>query len=556
MPQIGEHRRKWVRFVVVLLVAVVAVVIRPLPAHAQVSFGGTPLAGWRTNGTAYAVKVAGGRVYVGGTFSQVIAPDGTVVARANLAAFNVATGTLDVAFRADTNGIVRALVSDGTTVWAGGNFTTVGGASRNRIAAVDASTGALRPFVAQANSLVYALDLRAGQLFVGGTFSTVNRTARNRAAALNPTTGAVGAFAPRLNGTVRAIRANPAGTVVYLGGDFSAINEQAHNGLAAVSGTTGEPFGLVFANTYIPTLGLDMNEDGTRLFAAVGGQGNQVAAYNPTSGARTWWRRADGDVQAVAYHNGTVYWGFHEGFEADTTLRMLASDAVTGEIDSGMRPTFDRFWGVWSLSASDEGLAVGGEFDRVTGVRATGVATFPPRAVVPAQNLLTAESTWRYLAQASAGPAGWQASGFDDAAWPVGRPQLGYGDGDETTVVPFGPRSDSKWITTYLRGSFTVGALPSSATLSLLVDDGAVVYLNGTELLRDNMPAGVVNYGTLASTSRVGAAENQFRVFTIPVSRLVAGTNTIAVEVHQDNRASSDLGFDVRLVATSAKPGA
>jgi hypothetical protein len=551
MSQTGVYWRKWVELGVALVVAAAVVVVGPSPAHAQVSFGSTPLAGWRTNGPAYAVKVAGGRVYLGGTFSQVIAPDGTAVARANLAAFDAATGTLDAAFRADTNGTVRALVSDGTTVWAGGNFTTVGGASRNRIAAVDAATGALRPFAAQANSPVYSLDLRAGQLFVGGTFSTLGGAARNRAAALNPTTGAVGAFAPQPNGTVRAIRANPAGTVVYLAGDFSTIGGQVRNGLAAVSGTSATPIAPVFADTYRPTLGLDMDENGTSLFAAAGGQGNQVAAYNPTTGTRTWRQRADGDVQAVAYHNGTVYWGFHEGFEVDTTLRMLASDAVTGAIDPALRPTFDLFWGVWAISATDEGLAVGGDFDWVTGVRAAGVATFPARAVVPPQNLLTADSTWSYLAQASAAPAGWQAPGFDDSAWPGGRPQLGYGDGDETTVVPFGPRSGSKWITTYLRTTFTVGTLPSSATLSLLVDDGAVVYLNGTELLRDNMPAGVVTYGTLASTNRSGIAENQFRVFNVPVSRLVTGVNTIAVELHQDNQASSDLGFDVRLVATT-----
>jgi hypothetical protein len=107
-------------------------------------------------------------------------------------------------------------------------------------------------------------------------------------------------------------------------------------------------------------------------------------------------------------------------------------------------------------------------------------------------------------------------------------------------------------VTTYLRTTFTVPSLPTSATLSLLADDGAVVYLNGTELVRDNLPAGAIGYGTLASSNRSGDAENAYRAFTVPVSRLVAGVNTIAVELHQDAVNSSDLGFDARLSGTGA----
>jgi hypothetical protein len=161
--------------------------------------------------------------------------------------------------------------------------------------------------------------------------------------------------------------------------------------------------------------------------------------------------------------------------------------------------------------------------------------------------MLDANTSWRYLAGPSAAPAGWEQPGFGDGAWPAGRPQLGYGDGDETTAVPFGPSAADKWRTTYFRTTFDLAARPASATLQLLVDDGAVVYLNGTELVRDNMPAGAVGYGTLAATNRSGTAENQFRAFAVDPARLVVGTNTVAVEVHQDAASSSDLGFDARL---------
>jgi hypothetical protein len=160
------------------------------------------------------------------------------------------------------------------------------------------------------------------------------------------------------------------------------------------------------------------------------------------------------------------------------------------------------------------------------------------------------DTTWRYLAQDSAPDPAWRQPGYSDVGWPSGPPQLGYGDGDEATVVPYGPNPGYKYLTTYFRASFTVPEVPAALTLSLLADDGAIVYLNGVEVVRDNMPAGTVGHTTLASTNRWGAAENTFRDFPVDPARLVAGENTIAVEVHQDYQASSDLGLDVRLAGT------
>lgn len=528
-----------------------AVLIAPSPALAAVPYNDVPQTGWRVNGPTYAVRVVGSRVYVGGAFTQATGPGGVTRPRANMAAFDLATGALVEGFRADTNGSVRSIASDGTTVYLGGTFTSVSGSGRGRIAAVSAATGALLPFNPNANNIVYALDLRAGRLFAGGVFTTVGGVARSRAAAVDPATGTLDAqFVPQPNNTVLAIRSNPAGSIVYLAGDLSAVAGTTRTGVAAVSGTTGALLPLTFGDTYRPTLGLDMNEDGSRLYGAVGALGNQVAAWSTTSGSRVWRQRADGDVQAVAYHNGTVYWGFHEAFEGDTTLRLLASNAVTGVIEPDFRPTFNQYWGVRSISATDDGLAVGGEFTNVAGVPAQGVAIFAGVPTVPPTQWITASTPWRYLAQATAPSTTWQQSGFDDSSWPAGTGQFGYGDGDETTVVPFGPNSANKWVTTYFRAGFTVAAQPTGATLSLLVDDGAVVYLNGVELLRDNMPAGAVGWGTLAATNRSGTAENEWRPFAVPVGLLTVGVNTIAIELHQDAVGSSDLGFDARLEGT------
>ena len=88
--------------------------------------------------------------------------------------------------------------------------------------------------------------------------------------------------------------------------------------------------------------------------------------------------------------------------------------------------------------------------------------------------------------------------------------------------------------------------------LSLLRDDGVVIYLNGTEIGRDNLTTGVVNYQTLANNAIGGSDETTPISFTIPASLLLPGANTLAVEVHQVNLTSSDLTFDAELSVTEA----
>ena len=113
---------------------------------------------------------------------------------------------------------------------------------------------------------------------------------------------------------------------------------------------------------------------------------------------------------------------------------------------------------------------------------------------------------------------------------------------------------NSKHVTTYFRRTFSVtnpGALPS-LTLRLLRDDGAIVYLNGAEVLRSNMPGGAVSSSMLASTTVVGADESAFVTAAISPTLLVAGSNVIAVELHQSEVTSSDLSFDLELLGGSA----
>ena len=162
---------------------------------------------------------------------------------------------------------------------------------------------------------------------------------------------------------------------------------------------------------------------------------------------------------------------------------------------------------------------------------------------------LDGSSSWRYF-DAGYRPGGtWATVGFDDGGWPSGQPELGYGDGDERTVVSYGPDAGDKHMTTYFRASFEAAGQPIRATISLLADDGALVYLNGVEVVRDNMPEGAIADWTKAASGRSGSAEGVFLHFTVDPALVVPGTNIVAVEVHQDHRRSSDVSFDLRLRA-------
>jgi hypothetical protein len=344
---------------------------------ATVPFGTVPLDRWDTNGKVYATKIVGGTVYIGGSFSQVRSPSGATSTRTNLAALNIATGDV-LSFRADTNGVVRALEGDATTVWVGGAFTTIGGASRSRLAAVSASSGSVRTtFSANASSTVYALERGGSNLYVGGAFGSIKGVANPRLAAVDPASGAVRtAFRPAPNNTVQALVMSPKADRLYAGGSFTAIGGRTRSYISAVNPSTGVASGPTMASASGRGMGLDISADGLSLFGALGDTANRVIAWNTSTGARRWYQVANGDVQALKYYGGNVYFGFHEGFAGDTTVRLLAADAGTGKLEA-FRPTVNSFYGVWALDATDRALVAGGEFTKVSGVPTQGVAIFP-----------------------------------------------------------------------------------------------------------------------------------------------------------------------------------
>lgn len=158
--------------------------------------------------------------------------------------------------------------------------------------------------------------------------------------------------------------------------------------------------------------------------------------------------------------------------------------------------------------------------------------------------LINAGDSWKYYDAGNAPSGSWKTLGYNDVSWSTGNAQLGYGDGDETTATNSSAR------TTYFRKTINVSnpSLYTGLDLRMIRDDGAVVYLNGTEIWRNNMGSGTPSYSTYANGVVNGADESTWLDLSM-LNTLVTGNNSIAVEIHQAPFFSSDISFDFQLTA-------
>ncbi|MEY2411283.1 MAG: hypothetical protein QOF48_3953 [Verrucomicrobiota bacterium] len=177
--------------------------------------------------------------------------------------------------------------------------------------------------------------------------------------------------------------------------------------------------------------------------------------------------------------------------------------------------------------------------------------------------IIASNSVWKYLDNGSDQGTAWTNLFFADSGWNSGMAELGYGDSTEVpprpeaTIISFGPNSAAKYITYYFRQQFVVGSVEeiTGATLRLMRDDGALAWLNGVEVFRNNLPTGPVTSLTQALTAINGADEYTFIPTNVSPTRLVAGTNILAVEIHQQLPGSSDVSFAAELRVTRQRLG-
>ena len=172
--------------------------------------------------------------------------------------------------------------------------------------------------------------------------------------------------------------------------------------------------------------------------------------------------------------------------------------------------------------------------------------------------LVDEDATWAYHWSTDAVASDWAQTSFDDSSWSRGTAPIGYGATGLGTVLKPGA-AKTRPVTTYARTTFTV-ADPSAiggVNVAVTADDGAVVYVNGTEVVRQRMSEGAVDGSTYASASVSSASARADRQLVfVPASSLVAGTNTLAVETHLNYRSSSSMSVDgtVKVVAKGAEP--
>ncbi len=219
--------------------------------------------------------------------------------------------------------------------------------------------------------------------------------------------------------------------------------------------------------------------------------------------------------------------------------------------------TFDPGQSVAFIDTRDLGIGASG-FARIVLTNPVNAELTGKREVEIIQSaepvtLIPQGATWKYWDQGSDQGTAWRSTSFDDASWPEGPATLGFGNGGEDTEIE-GGTSSNRHPTIYFRTYFTVTKLGTyeSVELNLLRDDGAVVYINGEEVLRSNMPSGPIEYTTLASGTVSGDDEEAVHSWELEPSVLISGRNTIAVEVHQVELDSSDLSFALELTATPA----
>lgn len=159
------------------------------------------------------------------------------VERNRIAAIDATTGVAN-SFNPNANGNVNVMATSGGTVYAGGEFTSIGGQNRSFLAALNASDGAATAWNADCNSYVWAATLSGTTLYVGGYFTTIKSQSRNYAAAVSTTgNGSVTNWQPNPNSTVEDIL--QVGSDIYMAGYFTTVKGTARNYLAKVNNTNG-----------------------------------------------------------------------------------------------------------------------------------------------------------------------------------------------------------------------------------------------------------------------------------------------------------------------------
>jgi trimeric autotransporter adhesin len=318
------------------------------------------------------LAVGNGVVYAGGGFTSI---GGQI--RNDIAALDTTTG-LATAWNPSSNGNVDVLLVANGLVYAGGIFTSIGGQSRKYIASLDPSTGLATVWDASVAGSGYqfvsALATGSGVVYAGGQFTNIGGQPRNSIAALDVTTGQATGWNPGSNGNVNTLFATH--ELVYVGGSFTSIGGQPRWNLAALDISTGQSTAWnPNPNNAVYAIGVN---SGTvyagGAFAGVGGEvRGRIAAIDVTTGQPTAWNpNSSSDVAALALGNGTLYTGgYFTSIGGQERNYLAALDVTTGEA-TAWSPNADA--PVYALAVSGSTVYVGGQFGNIDGQARRSIA--------------------------------------------------------------------------------------------------------------------------------------------------------------------------------------
>ncbi|MFZ4893545.1 PKD domain-containing protein [Plantibacter sp. Mn2098] len=387
------------------------------------------------DGVVWSQVVSGNTVYVAGNFTNARpagnAPGVGNVARTYLLAYNLTTGVLINSFAPTINAQVKnlAVSPDGTKLYAVGNFTTVNGQNRYRIAAFDTATGNLTSFAPTLNYIGFSVAATNTTVYVGGGFTNANGAARIGAAAFSASNGGLLPWAPNApGGPIRGLVISPDQSKIVIGGAFTSVNGSSNPGygLAAVDATAGAllPWNV---NNLIRNGGdeaaiYSLASDGDSVYGSgyvYGSGGNLEGAFRAgwANGDMNWVEDCHGDTYSVAPQGDSVYvaghphycgniggfpqtnpWTFHNAIAFSKQATGTATTDPMGYYNFAGNPTptllnwFPDFTpgsftganqGPWSVAANSQYVVYGGEFTQVNNKAQQGLVRFAVKPIAP-----------------------------------------------------------------------------------------------------------------------------------------------------------------------------
>ncbi|MFI7589619.1 PKD domain-containing protein [Spongisporangium articulatum] len=532
----------------------------PVPPETTTTYSADALPTVQINGVVWAQTMVGNTVYATGNFTQA-RPAGSAAgtnqtARSYLVAYNVTTGALNTTWAPTLNaqGLGIAASPDGKTIYVGGDFTTANGVARNRIAAFDATTGALvTAFNASVNGRVRAVDVVGTTVYAGGQFTTAGGVARSRLAAFSSTNGALLSWAPNADAEIFAITAAGPGQMV-VGGRFQNIAGTAQRGMAALDATTGaaRPWPV---NQTIQNYGSDaaiysLSYDGNQVYGSgygylVNNNPNTDANLENTFAATTdgqlvWANGCLGDTYDQASLNGALYSvghphnctpiGGHPQTDPWTYQRAMATTTgrnPDGSVNNGGElnglpapqllhwlPTLDagtftgQYQAAWSVTGNSDYIVLGGEFPTVNGTAQQGLVRFATRAIAPnkqgPQLTTDLKPTLVGLAPGTLRIA-WRST------WDRDNRRLTYEVLRGNTVINTRTFDSNWWTRPNLAFTDTTATPGSSQTYRIRVTDPL-----GNQILSSTttgtVPAGTASAGTYSNAVAADGATNQWRL--------------------------------------------